>query len=78
MIVQFSDLQKQRDYKQSVVMQFLIGYFKDLQDTSGVDIPYFIKAKNAYNELIHNNKDLNKYYGKIRKRMQSKNSKLFC
>ena len=35
-------------------------------------------AKNAYNELIHNNKDLNKYYGKIRKRMQSQNSKLFC
>lgn len=73
MIIQFSDLQKQQDYKQSVVMQFLIGYFKDLRNTSGVEIPYFIRARDMYNELIHNNKDLNKYYGKIRDRLQTKN-----
>ena len=73
MIIQFSDLQKQRDYKQSVVMQFLIKYFKDLRYTSGVDIPYFIKARNAYNEIIHNNKELNLYYGKIRKKLQAEN-----
>jgi len=65
MIINFSDLQKQRDYKQSIVLNFLISYYKDIKDSSGVNMPYFIEAKKAYNELIHNNKDLNKYYNKV-------------
>ena len=73
MLIQFSDLQKQRDYKQSVVMQFLIGLYKDMADSSGVDIPYFIHARDMYKELIHNNKELNLYYGKIRDKLQAKN-----
>jgi hypothetical protein len=65
MIIQFLDLQKQKEYKKSVVMQFLIGYYKDLRSASGVDIPYFIRARDTYNELIHSLSDLNKYYQKI-------------
>lgn len=65
MIIQFKDLKKKRDYKQSVIMNCLIRFYKDLQDTSGVNIPYFLIAKDKYNEIIRNYKDLNKYYNKI-------------
>lgn len=65
MIIRFDDLQKQKDYKEKIVMQFLINYYKDMADSSGVDIPYFVKARNTYNELIHNMKDLNISYKKI-------------
>lgn len=65
MIVQFSDLQRQKDYKESIVMSFLIGYYKDLNDTGVIDIPYFIRARETYNQIIHSYKDLNYYYDKI-------------
>lgn len=65
MIIQFSDLKKRRDYKQSVVLNCLIDFYKNLQETSGIDIPYFLRARDKYNEIIKNNKDLNKYYNKI-------------
>lgn len=70
MIVQFDDLKKYKEYKESVVLSFLIKYFKDINDTGTVDIPYFIKAKQTYNEIIKSNKDLNEYYGKIRRKLQ--------
>jgi len=65
MIIQFEDLRKKRDYKQSIVIGFLLSYYKDLQDTSGVNIPYFLRARDTYKEIIRNYKDLNKYYNKI-------------
>ena len=65
MIIQFADLQKQRNYKENVVMQFLIGYYKDMQYSSGINIPYFVRARDTYNELIKNYKDLNFYYNKV-------------
>ena len=65
MIIQFEDLKKRHNYKQAVVMSYLIRFYKDLQDTSGVNIPYFLRARDKYNEIIRNYKDLNKYYNKI-------------
>lgn len=76
-IIEFSLLQKQHEYKKDVVLSFLINYFKDINDTGTVNIPYFIEARNTYNNIIRNNKDLNKYYGKI-KGLYAKNNKLFC
>ena len=68
MIVDFSELKEIKKQKETVVMQFLIGYYKDMQDSSGkIDIPYFIKAKQTYDELIHNSKDLKVVYDKVLK-----------
>ena len=65
MIIQFSDLQKHKEHKESVVMDFLIHYYKDLNDTGTVNIPYFIRARETYKELIHDFKDLKYYYNKL-------------
>ena len=65
MIVDFKELQEIKKQKESVVMNFLINYYKDLNDTGTVNIPYFLRAKNVYNDIIHNYKDLNRFYNKL-------------
>lgn len=61
-IIDFSKHLEKKRQKETVVLQFLIGYFKDLNDTGTVNIPYFIEAGNKYKEIIKSNKDLNYYY----------------
>lgn len=61
-IIDFSKHLEKKKQKETVVLQFLIGYFKDLNDTGTVNIPYFIEARNKYKEIIKSNKDLNYYY----------------
>ena len=66
MIVDFSELKEIKKQKETVVMQFLTNYYRDLQISSGkIDIPYFLKAKQTYNELVHSQKDLNIFYERI-------------
>ena len=65
MIVSIKDFQEQKEYKEKVVLGFLINYYKDLGESNGIDIPYFVRARDTYNELIKNNKDLNYYYRKV-------------
>ena len=65
MIVDFFELKKIKEHKEKVVLGFLVSYYKDMNDSSGLNIPYFIEAQKTYNELIHSYKDLNKYYKKI-------------
>ena len=68
-VVSIEQLRKYREHKKNVVKNFLVSYFKDKYESSGeIELPYFIKANNVYNEIIKNNKDLNKYYNKILKR----------
>ena len=43
----------------------LVEYYKYLQDSKGVNIPYFLEARDMYNQMITNLKDLNHYYNKI-------------
>ena len=67
-VVSIDTLKEYREYKKDVVMKFLTSFFRDEEESSGnsLELPYFIKAKNAYNEMIKNNKDLTKYYNKIK------------
>lgn len=65
MIIDFFELKKIKEHKEKVVLGFLISYYKELNDSSSIDIPYFLRAKDTYNELIHNLSDLNVAYKKI-------------
>lgn len=66
MIVNFVKKKEDYDYKKSVIFEALLNYYKDLSIASGVDIPYFIKAKESYKQKIKTLKDVNYYYNKIK------------
>lgn len=53
------------EVKKAAILNVLIGYYKDLDETGTVNIPYFLRARDKYNELIKNNKDVNFFYNKI-------------
>lgn len=67
MIIEFSELQKRKVYKEQVVKSVLISYYRDLGETNGVDIPYFLKAESHYKQIVHGMKDLNHYYNLVMK-----------
>lgn len=69
MILDFCKYREKQEYKKSVIFKALLNYFKDLQDTSGVNIPYFMEAKAKYKELIKTHKDVNYYFNKIVERI---------
>ena len=66
-VISMEQLREYREHKKNVVMKFLTSHFRDVEEGLGdvVDLPYFIKAHKAYNEMIKNSKDLTKYYKKI-------------
>lgn len=64
MILDFCEKFKQNEMKKSIVFSCLVKYYKDLSET-GVNIPYFIRAREHYKKIIKNNKDLNHYYNEI-------------
>ena len=66
-VVNIEQLRNYREYKKDIVMKFLMSYFEDEAESSGnvLDLPYFVKAHNIYNEIIKNSKDLTMYYNKI-------------
>lgn len=64
MIISF-DLKKQEyENKKAIIFACILNYYKDLKE-KGVNIPYFIRAREKYNEIIKNNDDVNYYYNKI-------------
>ena len=65
MVIDFNKKKKEVEYKKAVIFNTLVRYYKDLQDSNGVNIPYFMEAKAKYNELIKSNKDVNYYFNKI-------------
>ena len=65
MILDFNKKKVELDRKKAVIFNTLVKYYKDMQDSKGVNIPYFVEAKAKYNELIKSNKDVNFYYKKI-------------
>lgn len=73
MIINFKDFKEVQEQKKSVILNVLINYYRDLNDSNVVNIPYFLEARNTYNEIIKNNKDVNFYYDKIL-RYSNKNS----
>ena len=64
-ILDFKKYQNAIEKKKSVILNVLIGYYKDLDKTGTVNIPYFLSARNKYKEIIKNNKDVNFFYNKI-------------
>ena len=64
MILDFCKHKGKQEYKKAVIFQTLLNYYKDLKET-GLNIPYFLRAKQKYNELVKSNKDINYYYNKI-------------
>lgn len=67
MIINFKDFKEVQEQKKSVILNVLINYYKDLNDSNVVDIPYFLEARNMFNEIIKSNKNINFYYDKILK-----------
>lgn len=65
MILNFCNYKEKQDMKKSAIFQTLLNYYKDINEAAGISIPYFMEAKNKYNELIKSNKDVNFYYDKI-------------
>ena len=65
MILDFNKKKVELDQKKAIIFNTLVNYYKDLQDSNGVNIPYFMEAKAKYNELIKSNKELNYYFNKI-------------
>lgn len=64
-ILDFRKHHKALEVKKAAILNILIGYYKDLDETGTVNIPYFLRARDKYNELIKNNKDVNFFYNKI-------------
>ena len=65
MILDFNKKKVELDRKKAIIFNTLVEYYKDLQNSNGVNIPYFMEAKVKYNELIKSNKDVNYYFNKI-------------
>ena len=70
-VIDFCAYWKENEKKKNVVLNLLISYYKDLDETGTVSIPYFLRARDTYNEIIKNNKDLNFYYKKIMNRSKN-------
>lgn len=66
-ILDFGKHHKALEEKKATILNVLIGYYKNLNETGTVNIPYFLRARDTYNELIKNNKDVNFFYNKIMK-----------
>lgn len=64
MVIDFCAKKNELENKKTVILNYLINYYKGLKET-GLNIPYFLRAKQKYNEIIKNNKDVNYYYNKI-------------
>lgn len=69
MILDFCKHKEKQEYKKAVIYNTLVKYFKDLQDASGTNIPYFMEANTFYKKIIKNNKDVNYYFNKIVERV---------
>lgn len=69
MILDFCKHKEKQEHKKAVIFDTLLNYYKDLQNSNGINIPYFMEAKAKYNELIKSNKDVNYYFNKIVERV---------
>lgn len=63
-IINLNEKRNKYEIKKEVVFNFILNYFKELKET-GVDIPYFLKAREWYKQNVKDLKDLNYWYKKI-------------
>lgn len=63
-VINFLKKKETVEQKKAIVFNFILGYCKE-KAAGGVNIPYFLEARDMYNKMITNLKDLNHYYNKI-------------
>ena len=62
-MINLFDKKREIEYKKAVIFEAFKNFYKST--VKDVDIPYFIYAKNAFNENIKTIKDVNFWYKKI-------------
>lgn len=65
MIIDFLKYKEIQEKKKAIIFGFLLGYCKE-KAAGDVNIPYFLDARDMYNDMIKNNKDVNFYYKKLK------------
>ena len=65
MIIDFNKKKVEIDLKKNVIFETFKEFYKEKAGADGVDIPYFMYAKKAYDEKIKSIKDVNKWYKRI-------------
>ena len=65
-ILNFNNAHKTLEHKKAVIFNALVKFYKDLDETETVNIPYFLRARDKYNETIKSVKDVNHFYNLIK------------
>lgn len=68
MILDFNKKKVELDLKKAIIFDAFKNFYKSIEETDKVDIPYFLYAQRAYKENIKSIKDVNKWYNLIMKR----------
>lgn len=63
-VINFLKKKETVEQKKAIVFNFILRYCKE-NAAGDVNIPYFLEARDMYNKMITNLKDLNHYYNKI-------------
>ena len=63
-IIQMDKKREKIERKKALVFEFVLNFYKEIKET-GVDIPYFLKARDWYNNNVKDIKSLNYWYKKI-------------
>lgn len=69
-VINFLKKKETVEEKKAFIFTFILNYYKELNKT-GLNIPYFLEARNKYNELIKNIKDVNIWYKKIKEYIET-------
>lgn len=64
-ILDFGKQHETVEKEKAVIYNTLVKFYKDLDDTGIVHIPYFVRARDKYNEIIKSVKDVHYFYNKI-------------
>ena len=69
-VINFLKKKETVEEKKAFIFTFILNYYKEL-NKNGLNIPYFLEARNKYNELIKNIKDVNIWYKKIKEYIET-------
>ena len=64
-ILDFGKQHEAVEKEKAVIYNTLVKFYKDLDETGTVNIPYFLRARDKYNQIIKSVKDVHYFYKKI-------------
>ena len=64
-ILDFGKQHEAVEKEKAVIYNTLVKFYKDLDETGTVSIPYFLRARDKYNQIIKSVKDVHYFYKKI-------------